>query len=77
MHRFQDKVVVFTRLDLFDERLSRRLGSDTVIEELIHIRPPLTEIVIYVDRRHPGRIGAFLEASEPEPANGAEAERTP
>ncbi len=64
MHRFQDKVVVLVGLDLFDERFAHRLWSGAVLQELTGIRPPLTEVVIYVNARHTGRMGALLEVSE-------------
>src|SRR4051812_7952730 len=64
MHRFENEVVVLAGSDLFDERFSNCLRPDAIVEELMGVRAPLTEIVVDIDRGHSGRLGAFLQASE-------------
>src|SRR3954451_3235758 len=64
MHRLQDKVVVFVGLKLLHEGFSDRVWSDTVIQEFGKIRPPLTEVVIYIKSRHSRGPSSFFETSE-------------
>ena len=62
--RLEDEVILFVRLQEFRNGFAAHPVFEHVAELLPEIRAPLPEIVIDVDHRHPGILGAASESSQ-------------
>jgi hypothetical protein len=61
MHRLQDKEILFSRPEKFDNLTAAVFLPQTIFNLLVKVRTPLAEIVVCVNDRNSRSRGAFLE----------------
>ena len=62
---FQDKIVVFVRVQDFDNRSSVAGGLEAVSDEIPKIMLPLSKVIVHINRGYPRHCGSIFQLGNP------------